>query len=737
MDMPAFRIPTARGCTTHRKCRTSANVEWIILKFNDFAMQLRRTCVFFVGVIESWLEKERDQLPLWTPVGAGIGITIWEIAGSFAAYGLVLLCLGMTILGLIAGRERRLGVVMIAGAIMLGGGFTAIHIKSSIVAAPVLPKIWIGELYGRITNVEDLAARDIIRLEIETGGHAGLPPKIRVNLSIEQYDPAFVPGAIIKVRARLMPPAAPALPGGYDFARRAWFSGVGATGTALGNVTLYQAAQSTKWLSAIRARLSRHIYAQMSAASGPIGGALITGGQGTISLEDAQAMRNSGMAHLLSISGLHVTAVVGATFFLVSRLLALFGWLALRISVPMVAAAAAAVGYTLLTGSEVPTVRSCVAALVVLIALAMGRDALSLRLLASGALFILLFWPEALAGPSFQLSFAAVTTIVVLHDLPWVRAVTHTTEASLFVKIVRGLVSLLLTGIAIELVLAPIALFHFHKTGLYGAMANIVAIPLTTFVIMPAEALALLLDIAGLGAPLWWVAGQGVEVILWLAHRISGLPGSVSMLPSMPGWAYGAMIVGALWFGLFRTSWRYAGILLFGVGALAMICAPRPDILVTGDGKHLAIINSNGEFALLRDRAGDYVRSALAETAGIKSEAMPIENWPGVDCSTDICIIAIERGGRKWTVLATRTRYMIASMEMAAACKRVDIVISDRRLPYACKPRWFKADRGKLAQTGGLAIYLGSNRIDSVNTNLRHVPWFKMSEVTQSKRGRP
>jgi competence protein ComEC len=216
-----------------------------------------------------------------------------------------------------------------------------------------------------------------------------------------------------------------------------------------------------------------------------------------------------------------------------------------------------------------------------------------------------------------------------------------------------------------------------------------------------------------------------VEIILWIAHRVNGLPGSVSMLPSMPIWAYGAMVTGGLWFALFRTRMRYAGAIPFIIGAIAMIFAPRPDILVTGDGKHLAITTPSGEFALLRDRAGDYVRSALAENAGIESEAVAIENWPGVECSPDICIIAITRGERSWRILATRTRYMIPSMEMAAACKRVDIVISDRWLPYSCKPRWLKADRGKLAETGGLAFYLGEGRIESVNADMKHVPWYR------------
>jgi competence protein ComEC len=695
--------------------------------FNEQISRYWPTLRSLVDSLENWLELERDQLPLWTPVGVGIGIILWQILGRGSGVIVLLLCLALLLGGICVGRDRRFAGMIMATGITIAVGFTAIEIKSASVAAPIFDKIWIGELYGRINTIEDLSARDIIRLELETAGYNGLPPKIRINLSTEQYHPEFTPGAVILFRARLMPPAGPALPGGYDFARRAWFSGVGATGSALGNIRLYRAAPHKQFLSAARSSLSNHIHARMSPDSGPIGAALITGAQGAISVDDAQAMRNSGMAHLLSISGLHVTAVVGATFLIVSRVLALFGWLALRLSVPMIAAGAAAVvaiAYTLLTGSEVPTVRSCVAALLILVALAMGRDALSLRLLAFGAVFILLFWPEALSGPSFQLSFAAVMTIVVLHDLPWMKRITDTTESSRIAKFVRSLVSLLLTGLAIELVLAPIALFHFHKTGLYGAIANMVAIPLTTFVIMPFEAIALLLDMVGIGAPFWWVADIGVKMILLIAHSINGLPGSVSMLPSMPVWAYGAMVSGALWFGIFRTKQRFLGAFPFIIGAIAMVMAPRPDILVTGDGKHMAITNKAGDFALLREKAGDYVRSTLAENAGTASAAVVIENWPGVKCSSDICIITIEREGRNWTVLATRTRYMIPSMEMAAACKRVDIVISDRWLPTSCKPRWIKVDRGKLAETGGIAFYLGDQSIKSVNADMQHMPWY-------------
>ena len=166
----------------------------------------------------------------------------------------------------------------------------------------------------------------------------------------------------------------------------------------------------------------------------------------------------------------------------------------------------------MLTGAEVPTVRSCIAALLVLAGIALGREALTLRLVAVGALVVLLLWPESLPGASFQMSFAAITAIVALHENPRVQAWVSRRDEGWPARLGRILFALVLTGLVVEIALMPIALFHFHKAGLYGALANVVAIPLTTFVIMPLEALALLFDLVGLGAPFWWLTGQALEL---------------------------------------------------------------------------------------------------------------------------------------------------------------------------------------------------------------------------------
>jgi competence protein ComEC len=711
-------------------------VTWQFPASSNATTALDRAIRDALGSIEKWLDDEKDMLPLWIPVGIGVGIFIWQSVGDFGFVPLTLICLALFAFAIFVGFKRRISAVLVSISVTLFIGFVAIAMKSALVTAPILPKIWIGDFYGRISKIENIAARDVVRLHLFTAGHAGLPTNIRVNLKPEQYRQSFQPGAVIQLRARLMPPAGPALPGGYDFSRRAWFSGIGATGSALGEVTLHKASSDIPMFASGRSRLTDHIINKMPAGSGAIGAALITGDQGHIADNDAQAMRDAGLAHLLSISGLHVTAVVGFIFIAVSRTLALSSWLALRVSIPLTAASTAAFGaicYTLLAGAEVPTMRSCIAALLVLAALALGRDALTLRLVAFGALVVLLFWPEAMAGPSFQLSFAAVATIVVLHELPWMKRLIERREEGYWMRILRGLVSLVLTGVAIELILAPIALYHFHKTGLYGALANVVAIPLTTFFIMPFEAIALLFDAVGLGRPFWWAAGQGIALILAIAHKVSSLPGAVSMLPAMPDWAFGAIVTGALIGGLVQSRVRLFGLLPFSIGLVAMLMAPRPDLLVTGDGKHLALIDSDGEVALLHSGAGDYVRDMLLENAGTNAEPIPIEQWPGVECSADICILNIKRGGRRWSVMATRTRYQVPSMEMAAACKRVDIVVSDRWLPWNCKPRWVKADRNMLETSGGLAFNLTQSRLITVNADNGHQPWVKAARDAKAR----
>lgn len=680
--------------------------------------------------LERWLDAERDQLVLWLPVGLGLGIAAWFALPDrtgWIAFLLSALAVGAGA-ALLPARGRA-GRALGLFALMAAAGCALIWWRAQRVAAPRLDRPVVAQFAGRVQTVEHRAARESTRLVLAPLGATGLPPRVRVVVDDRALPPGVAPGALITLRARLVPPPLPAIPGTYDFAQGAWFRGLGAIGKAIGPVRLTAPAPAGGfqiWLASLRARLSAHIQASAPGPPGGIAAALATGDMGGIPQADAEAMRRSGLAHLLSVSGLHVTAVVGAVMLLVLRLLALSPALALRAPLLLIAAGAgacAAIAYTLLTGAEVPTVRSCVAALLVLGGIALGREALTLRLVAAGALLILLFLPEALAGPSFQLSFAAVTAIVALHEQPRLRAFLTRREEKRRRRLARALAGLLLTGLAVEAALAPIALFHFHREGLYGAAANIVAIPLTTFVIMPLEGAALLLDLAGLGAPLWWLATWGLALLLWLAHAVAAAPGSVAALPAMPTAAFALMVAGGLWLALWRTPVRRWGLAPLVAGALWALATPAPDLLVTGDGRHLAVIGPDGKLALLRPRAGDYIRGQLSEGAGSRSEAAALDTLPEARCGADLCVADLTRNGRRWRLLATRSPYFVDIKAMNAACAAADIVVSDRRLPRSCAPRWLKADAALLRQTGGLAIRLDRGTVRSVADEIGAHPW--------------
>lgn len=685
-------------------------------------------------LIEMQLEKERDQLPLWVPVALGCGIASWyNLANPAWWLAFISLCSGLGLFAVMTGRDTRAGKALFWFALLAAIGCALIWYRSWSVAAPVLERPVVTMFNARIERVEPVLVRNMVRLTLSTGDNPELPPRVRVNVPLDRAVPGLQDGALIQLRARLMPPAMPALPGAYDFSERAWFQGLGATGQALGDIRILQPADPLFALSRYRQQLSAHVQSQMSGAAGAIGATLATGDRGAIDEEDAEAMRRSGLAHLLSISGLHVTAVVGAIYLLVLKSLALSPPLALRFRLPIVAAACAAlaaVAYTLMTGAQVPTIRACVAALLVLVALMLGRSAITLRMVAAGALFVLVFWPESLVGPSFQLSFAAVTAIIALHEHPRIKALFMLREENWLRRVGRFTYSLFLTGLVVEIALMPIALYHFHKAGLYGALANIIAIPLTTFVIMPLEALALVLDSVGLGAPVWWLCEQALSSLIALAHFVSSRPGAVTMMPTMPVIAFGFILLGGLWLCLWRERWRYWGLAPALIGGLMIVATRAPDIYITSDGRHVGIRNDRGELAMLRTRSGDFIRDMIRENAGVEGESQALEEWPNAECNADSCLATLHADGRDWQILATRSSHYISALALSAACRRADIVVSERWLPASCEPRWIKADRSLLSQIGGMTINLENQKISTALGWTGRHQWTRYRSVT-------
>ena len=683
---------------------------------------------------ERFLAKAGVEQGPWAVVAFAAGIAAWFVcANAWQWLGVISVGLGLALAALAGlraeGRYPHLRRACVVAAIALAGGCALVWGKAALVGAEPIIRPTVVTIEARVLSREEQPAEQRVRLLLATrvpGSARAI--KVRVSLDAERDGPGLGEGAKLQLRARLVPPAAPMLPGGYDFARSAWFAGIAATGTVLGEVTVLEPGGGGS-IPALQRALSSHVRANLAGSPGTIAAAFASGDRGAIAEADDQAMRDAGLTHLLSVSGLHVSAVVAAGYVLALRLLALIPWLALRVRLPLVAAgtgALAGIAYTLLTGAAVPTIRSCIGALLVLAALAIGREPLSMRMIAVAAFVVLLLWPEALVGPSFQMSFAAVIAIVALHGSAPMRAFNAPREQAWWAKGLRSVTGLLLTGVVIELALMPIGLFHFHRSGVYGALANVVAIPLTTLASMPLIALALLADSVGAGAPFWWLAGKSLELLLALAHWTAAIPGAVTMMPSMGQGAFALFLAGGLWLALWQARARLWGLVPVLIGVLLLTQVRAPDLLISGDGRHVGITGqAPGELLVLRESRSGYTRDNLIESAGMNGQTRLLESWPGARCNRDFCAVMIEREGRQWQLLIGRGTDYVSERGLAAACERVDIVIAPRYLPWSCKPRWIKADRRMLDQSGGLTIDLTKGEVRSVAGDQGQHGWWK------------
>ena len=560
---------------------------------------------------------------------------------------------------------------------------------------------------------------------------------MRISVDDDKFPPGIAPGALIRLKARLAPPPPMALPGTYDFARDAWFKGIGAVGKAMGPVTVRALGRAARPRSGARPASGAH-RSQLPAHPAGIAIALATGDQNAVDQDDADAMRRSGLTHLLSVSGLHIAAVVAFAMFLTLKLLALSERLALRFNLVLVAAAAAAaagIGYTLLTGAQVPTVRSCVAAVLILAGIALGRDAISIRLIAAGALVVLLFRPEALAGASFQMSFAAVTAIVALHS---------TAGRAVFSS---GVKRASWPGSAASIVrndrnrprgrgradppralpfppLGPVRRRREHHRDSADDLRHHAARS-RRFAVRRSR--------------------MGPAFVVPVRRRDRRTPAVSRTRRFRARSSHAAAVDAAL--GV-RADDRGRDLAMPVEQARSMARAralpgrsgrrgvrPVPDLLVTGDGKHLAVVGADGTPSVLRDRAGDYVRSLVAEASGFDGDPEALAARPFSACSKDACVALLRKGSAEWRLLATRSPTQIDWVPFTRACAEADIAVSDRRLPRGCSPRWLKLDRSALARTGGVAIYLGDHpRVDTVSDRVGEHPWSQSRPRFRSRR---
>ncbi len=428
-------------------------------------------------------------------------------------------------------------------------------------------------------------------------------------------DAVLGPGTPIRFTALLNPPPAPAAPGAFDFARSAYFTGVGGVGIALKPPEVVD-LPPPPWrlglqlaINRFRWGLTTRIIDAMGQPAGGIAAAMITGHDYSISQGSTNEMRNAGISHILSISGVHMAIVGGFVFFAVRLLIACWPWLALRVNGKKWAAAAGLTSvllYLVVSGWPPPAQRSAVTATVAFGAILLDRRAISLRGLGLSALIVLVLQPEAVVEPGFQMSYAATAALVALAEVwphprrpintPWVLRLLQKAKDWLVAGIAVGLVA----GAAT----APFAIQHFNRVSLYGLPANLLLEPLSSLVIMPALALGAVLQMFGAGGWLLAVAGWGIDRMLDLAHAAANAPGAMTTVSSAPNIALGVAFIGILWLCLWRGPLRLIGLPL----ALAVNLWPRPPApqVWVAPGAANAAIFAEGRPVVLRPATGQF-----------------------------------------------------------------------------------------------------------------------------------
>ena len=306
----------------------------------------------------------------------------------------------------------------------------------------------------------------------------------------------------------------------------------------------------------LRQVIGARIAAALPGETGAIATALITGERGGISEPTNDAFRDSGILHILSISGFHMAIMAGSVFFIVRLGLAAFPSVALRYPIKKWAAAAAmaaAIAYLLISGGAFATVRSTIMISIMFMAVLLDRPALALRNVILAATLILIVFPESLFDVGFQMSFAAVLALVSVYEAlrrrhAWEALMQH--ASSRFVLFFAGIV---LSTLIASAAVAPFAAYHFHKSQQFAVIANLIALPVCNIVVMPAALVALIAMPFGLETLPLWVMGRGIEAMVWVAHRVAEVPGAVLRVPAMPSTAFVLMIAGGLWLMLWQT----------------------------------------------------------------------------------------------------------------------------------------------------------------------------------------
>jgi competence protein ComEC len=685
-----------------------------------------------------WLQAEQERWFFWVPVLLGLGIGLY-FSLSFEPHVLTALAPLAAAVALRLLAPRQTSLLLVANVLLaVTLGFALAKLRVEWVRAPVLAREMRSvAVEGFIESIEPNAKRgERLTLRVTALGDLDADARpVRVRITTRKAAAGLEAGDRVRLRATLMPPSGPALPGGYDFARHAWFSRLGAVGYAWSapkrdeSLTGPAAEPSNEapwdlrlWsgIERMRRAMGQRITAALPGETGAIANALITGERGGISEATNDAFRDSGIVHILSISGLHMAIMAGSVFYLVRLLLAALPGVALRFPVKKWSAVAAIIGafaYLLISGSSFPTVRSAIMISIMFLAVLLDRPALALRNVVLAAILILVLFPESLLDVGFQMSFAAVVALISVYEAFHRGAGWSLLPAGPWAKLAFFFVGIVMSTLVASAAVAPFAAYHFHKSQQYAVLANLIAIPICNFVVMPAALATIILMPLGLEAVPLWAMGWGIEAMLWTARRVASLPGAVLHIPAMPLLAFLLIIAGGLWLALWQTRWRLLGAALIAIGLAVAPASRLPDLLIGRDGTLVAVREDDGRLAAVGSARDTFELSRWLENDGDARQ-------PGAAAKARH--VACDRIGCRTTVKGLTVAVAQRPAAFADDCRRAAIVVSNIVSPKSCSRPKAVVDFFAAPREGTHAIYIeddGKLRIETVAQGRGRRPW--------------
>ena len=682
------------------------------------------------------LESNRQRFFLWSPVALGSGIALYFSLRSEPDLWLAFVPLAAALILQRLVPRGTLAAALTTAIVLAAGGFALAKARVEIVRAPVLEKPMRNvAVTGKVVRVEPKPPRGArITIAAETVGNLAAdkrPDTVRIRVLSNGV--TVQPGDRMTLTATLAPPARPAIPGGFDFARTAWFDGLGAVGFAFGKPVVEPRGPSetfreswSRGVAETRQAITARIHAVLPGETGAIAAALITGERGGITDATNDDYRGSGLFHILSISGLHMVIMAGAVFFSVRLVLASIPALALRYPIKKWAAVAgilAALAYLAISGGAFATVRAAVMIVVAFGAVLLDRPALALRNVALSAFIILLVYPESLFDAGFQMSFAAVTGLVATYEEVR-RRMGRRDEPHPILKVLMFFGGIVFSTLIASVAVAPFAAYHFHRSQQYAVLANLVAIPICNVVVMPLALAALVLMPLGLEALALVPMSFGIDAMSWCAAFVAKLPGAVGHIPAIPLAAFVFMVPGGLWIALWQTRMRMAGAVLVLAGIALAPFMPRADVLVARNGELVALRGADGRLSALPARQSKYEVERWLEYDGDARAASDVQKGAAFRCDGVGCIADVKG-----------VRVAVAKHPAAIAddCDAARIVVLSEPRPEYCAARGVVVDFFDVWREGTHAIYIDADpddangppavRIDTVASHRGERPW--------------